>query len=51
MERECAIEEAAMKLGYLGFLWEKTRKVILCFLEENDVFVSLFTQIICWIRF
>ena len=41
---ELAIEEAAMKLGCWG---EKpVKKVILHFLEGNDVFVSLYTQII-----
>ena len=41
---ELAIEETAMKLGCWG---EKpVKKVILHFLEGNDVFVSLYTQII-----
>ena len=43
-------KQQQIKLGYSG-LRENLKKVVLCFLEGNYVFVSLYTQIICWIQF
>ena len=40
-----------MKLGYSGLRKKPVKKVVLRFLEGNDVFVSLYAKIIRWIRF
>ena len=40
-----------MKLGYSGLKENQKKKLYLRYLEGNDAFVSLYTQIICWIQF
>ena len=48
---EHVIEAGAMKLGYSGLKENQETKVVLRYLEGNDAFVSLYTQITCWIQF